>query len=126
MSRRLIETSDELYDATTDLSAIHDRIVEFDRNEARDLDALDLFSGQGAYANTCADSGMTCRAADIAHDPIRENILCKQGFFFIVQLVCSIDSCFKKQDTFWVPCECYGHLGLVWGCLGLFLGFQLV
>ena len=102
MAQRLVEASDEFYDATADLSALHEAIVEFDQNEARGLQSLDLFSGKGAYCNTCNDAGLECRAVDIAHDGIRENILCKEGFHYILRLVCSIDSSLSEHVCFWM------------------------
>ena len=121
MSRRVVERSDGVFDATAELPAVHDAILAYDETHPRSLDCLDLFAGQGTFANICADAGKRCCTVDVLADGINQNILTRQGFFHILFLTCSLETSLKPSSTqgpFWRVVQ---HLDFGWGYMCSFM-----
>ena len=98
---RVVASDDNLFDASQNLEAI-DEVVK-DYNGPRNLEALDLFSHEAAFRNVCGDAGLSAGSVDIRNDPVAENILCRTGFYNILNKVLGLvpvavaGKCFAAQ-----------------------------
>ncbi len=50
-------------------------------------DAVEFFSGQGAYTNALTEQGFSCAAYELLDDSVRCDILSAEGFVHAVELV---------------------------------------
>ena len=86
--KRWTNACDNKFDASKHLQEIHNHVTMFDDAETpRDLQAMDLFSGEGAFNQTVKEAGMSCVSVDILTDPTDHNILSQHGFYNILNLV---------------------------------------
>ena len=75
------------FDASLHLETVHRKVQQFDdSNQERDLQAVDMFAGDGNFTTECRKVGLTCDAVGIrisdSHD-----ILTQQGFWFVLGLI---------------------------------------
>ena len=85
---RVVSNWDQLFDAASNLCLIESFVERFDRDgRARDLEALDLFAGEGNFKKECEKLNVNAEGIDILTDKLNHDILTHRGFTYILQAV---------------------------------------
>ena len=108
---RVVAESDELFDAASSLGLVEEVVEKFDRNgRPRDLQALDLFCGEGNFQHECERSEIPVEGIDILKDEVNHNILTAHGFSFHFEI--GATTRFSAFNLFHM-CRCEAPLGMI-------------
>lgn len=85
---KAVQSEDTYFDASQHLGEVAEFVRAYDASgQGRDLESLDVFAGEGNFERVCQENNIRCEGVEIKRDPIRQNLLCSEGFNYMLHLV---------------------------------------
>ena len=94
MHVRAVDPTDGLFDASEHLDQVCEFVKAFNESgQPRDIESVDLFAGEGVFQRKCQEKGMKSEGVELKKDPVKQNLLCAEGFNFALHLILRVAPC---------------------------------